>query len=79
MDRHGRRDLPFGGTRIPKISFCFFSILDAVEEIDKEDQHGKCDEESGNRHQEMREIEPKRRIVIHDAAAHASKTDHHHT
>src|SRR5919108_3548150 len=54
-------------------------MLDAVEEVDKENQHRKRDDKTGNRQQEMRGIKSKRRVVIHNAAAHTPEPDHHHT
>src|SRR5688572_6265750 len=79
MDRHGRGDLPFRRPRIPEIAFRLLTMLDAVEEIDNENQHGKRNEVTANRHDELGKVKPKRRIIIDNTAAHPSETNYHHS
>src|SRR6266498_108557 len=78
MSRHRRGDLPFGRTRVPNITFRFFTMLHAVEEVDEENEYGEKDQEASDGQDQVRAVKPKRRIIIHDAAAHTEQTNAHH-
>src|SRR5688572_3033161 len=54
-------------------------MLQTTEEVDEENQNRDADQESRNGHDQMRGIKTKRRIIIHDSAAHPAQTNHHHT
>src|SRR5512133_1619513 len=53
-------------------------MLHAVEEVDEEDEHRDKDQVTGDCQDKMARIKTERRIIIHNAAAHAKQTDTHH-
>src|SRR5690349_9177255 len=54
-------------------------MFDAIDEVDEENQHGKCNQVATNRHDELNQVKPQCRIIIDNATAHTSESNHHHS